>query len=516
MDSQEFRKHGKEMIDFVADYWDTIRERQPLPDVQPGYIWNLMPNEAPKEKETWEAIFGDLNKVVVDANTHWHHPHFFAYYPTANSYPAILGDILSAGLAPIGFTWKSSPSCTELELVITDWFAKMIGLPSMFLNQDPGPGAGIIQCTASDSTLVALLAARARAVKLHSQGQSWMGKLWKSDIVNKSWQLIQKHSSISNGSQAAHDSAKMINPDSSLFPRLVAYCSDQAHSSVDKAALLAGVKMRKLQTSRGSNYSLKGETLAAAIKEDRAQGLIPFYVVATVGTTPTCAVDDVASLGKICQPEGIWLHVDAAYAGSAAVCPEYRYLTAGTELVDSFNFNAHKWLLVNFDCSPMWFRDATEAEAYFSVDPLYLKHEHQNTAADYRHLQIGLGRRFRSLKAWFVIRSMGISGLQTHIRSMCVLAQRFADLVAADSRFEIPAPVHLGLVCFRLKGENAASEKLLKLINEDRRIHLVPAKAHDIYFLRLAICSTKTTSDDILFAWKVICELTERVHEDII
>uniref|UniRef100_A0A914X7V8 Aromatic-L-amino-acid decarboxylase n=1 Tax=Plectus sambesii TaxID=2011161 RepID=A0A914X7V8_9BILA len=269
--------------------------------------------------------------------------------------------------------------------------------------------------------------------------------------------------------------------------------------------------MRKLRTYKENDYGLKADVLAAAIKEDRAHGLIPFLLVATVGTTPTCAVDDVKALGEICQAEGLWLHVDAAYAGSAAICPEYRYLTAGVELVDSFNFNVHKWMLVNFDCSPMWFRDAREATAYFNVDPIFLKHEHQDKTIDYRHLQTGLGRRFRSLKAWFVLRSIGIKGLQANIRNQCALAKQFGELVTKDERFELAAPVHLGLVCFRLKTSNDANKQLLKLVNDDKRIHIIPAQAHGTYFLRLAICSTKTTSEDIIFAWNVICELAEHI-----
>jgi aromatic-L-amino-acid decarboxylase len=495
MDSEAFRKHGKEMVDLVADYWDSLRDRQPLPDVKPGFIWDLVPNSPPESPEEWSKILADVDPVVLQNNTNWHHPHFFAYFSTACSYPAIMGDILSGGISSIGFTWKSSPSMTELEMVMTDWLAKSIGLPEHFLNSHPGPGAGIIQSTASDATFVALLSARARAVSSYKENN-----LIKSPPPP----------------QSAEDDPVVTfgNHDPSIISKLVAYCSDQAHSSVDKGIMLAAVKMRKLKSiigGRHNNYIVETQTLEAAIREDRARGLIPFIYVATVGTTNTCAVDQVAALGPICKRENIWLHVDAAYAGSFALCPEYRYLVDGFEFVDSFNFNPHKAMQINFDCSPMWFKDAKEATTYFNVEAEYLRHEYQAVASDYRHLQIALGRRFRSLKIWFVLRSMGIEKIQETLRQRVKLAEEFADLISHDKNFEIIVPTHLGLVCFRYKGDNAINEKLVNIINDDRRIHLVPAKINGVFFLRLAICSNLTNSKDIQFAYHVIKDLLPKV-----
>uniref|UniRef100_A0A1I7YAG3 Aromatic-L-amino-acid decarboxylase n=1 Tax=Steinernema glaseri TaxID=37863 RepID=A0A1I7YAG3_9BILA len=509
MDSDAFRKHGKEMVDFIADYWAGMRERTPLPDVQPGYIWDLVPSSPPENPESWEAIFKDLEPVVLNANTNWHHPHFFAYYPTSLSYPSIMADMLSGAIASIGFTWKSSPSMTELEMVCTDWLVKALGLPDFFLNSHEGPGAGMIQSTASDATLVALLAARSRAVNKYKKQQESTKLGWVYSNVSRILSKVGESRKESHG-----DIINPENHDPAVPVKLVAYTSDQAHSSVEKDAMLAGVKLRKLRSavdSRLGNYGVRAETLAAAIDEDRAAGLIPFIFIATIGTTSTCGVDSLVALGPVCNAEGLWLHVDAAYAGSYLICPEYRYLAEGMELVDSFNFNAHKALMVNFDCSPMWFKDATEAVSYFDVDPVYLKHEHQKKAADLRHLQIALGRRFRSLKIWFVLRALGIEHIQKHLRTMEERAKQFAELVAQDPSFELVVPQHLGLVCFRLKGANELSERLTAAGNEDRRIHLVPSQAHGVFFLRLAVCNSETTHDDIRFAFNVIREIAQKL-----
>ncbi|GBL93386.1 Aromatic-L-amino-acid decarboxylase [Araneus ventricosus] len=269
----------------------------------------------------------------------------------------------------------SSPACTELEMVMMDWLGKALQLPEHFLFESKGAGGGVIQGTASEATLVALLAARSRTLTLT-------------------------------------EGAKLEN--------LVSYASDQSHSSVERAALLGAVKMRLLPADE--NLSLRGETLEKAIREDREKGKIPFYVVATLGTTNTCAFDNLKEIGQICQREKIWLHIDAAYAGSSFICPEFRPFLDGVEYADSFNFNPHKWLLVNFDCSAMWVRDQTEITEAFSVNPTYLKHDKEGQIPDYRHWQIPLGRRFRSLKLWFVFRMYGIEGLRKYLRTVSVFS----------------------------------------------------------------------------------------------
>ncbi|KAL3087963.1 hypothetical protein niasHT_022037 [Heterodera trifolii] len=528
MDSDSLRLYGCQMVHFVANYWDSLDNgsRMPLPDVKPGYIRALIPDEAPKTAEEWERIFADIEPIVLRGNTHWsvnkakdempmgiasidrsllirHHPDFFAYYSTACSYAAIIGDILSGGISSLGFTWKSSPAITELEQKMLDWLAKAIGLPKAFWNSDPGPGIGMIQCTASDATLVALLNARARAVEkmkrngngtlLASMGANsrvLIPNLLRDPIAKAMNRLdgmsealrnrIKKNgNALTRGdeSYAAATNGQLTTfeaHDPKYFSRLVAYCSDQSHLSVDKGIMLSGVKMRKLPTNRekGGNFVLRAEILEAAIKEDKASGLTPFVLVVSVGTTNTCAVESCRELGPICNREGIWLHVDAAYAGSFLICDEFRHLSDGVELADSFNFNAHKALLINFDCSPMWFKNGDEAIAFFNVDAVYLKHEHQRDAYDFRHLQVGLSRRFRALKIWFVFRAIGIQRIQQFLRMQNELAKMFADLLLRDDRFELFVPQRLGLVCFRMKTSNELNESLYLAINDDRRVHL--------------------------------------------
>jgi len=455
--SDEFREFGKAMIDYVADYLDNIRDRPVLPDVKPGYIRDLVPSEAPEQGESWKKVMEDVEKVVMPGITHWHHPQFHAYFPTANSYPAIVADILSGAIACIGFSWIASPACTELEMVTMDWLANALNLPDQFMFSKSGHGGGVIQGTASEATLVAILSARA-------------------DVTKR-------------------------NPEVKLED-MVAYCSAQAHSSVERAGMLAGIKMRLLEPDQ--DFSLRGETLRKAIQEDREKGLVPFCVVGTLGTTNSCSFDNIQELGPICNQEGLWFHIDAAYSGSAFICPEFRPLLDGVEYADSFNFNPHKWMLVNFDCSTMWFNDSRKVVDAFNVDPLYLKHNYQGQIPDYRHWHIPLGRRFRSLKLWFVMRIYGLEGLRKHIREQVDLAKQFGEYVRKDERFELAMEPSLGLVCFRAKGSNEMNEKLNKSVNEEARIHITPAKIRESYILRFAVCSRFTVASDIDLAWKEI------------
>ncbi|CAJ0578800.1 unnamed protein product, partial [Mesorhabditis spiculigera] len=337
--------------------------------------------------------------------------------------------------------------------------------------------------SASDATLIAFYAARAKAVEGIKTNLSSSER--KEDF------------------EEAPESDVYLHPfhDPAVFNQLVAYCSDQAHSSVEKAAMLAGVRLRKLRSGIDvayGNYSVTAATLEAAIKEDRDRGLTPFIFIATIGTTNTCAVDPIAKLAPICNREKIWVHVDAAYAGSFLLCPEFRSMAAGMELVDSFNYNAHKQMMINFDCSPLWLKDGKSAVKYFNVDPVYLKHEHQATTADYRHLQVALGRRFRSLKIWFVMRTLGIENIQKMLRDSCHFADVFAQLIKDSMLFELFVPNYLGLVCFRLKKEtNEVNEEFCEAINSDRRIHLVPSK--------------QKSEDHVRYAYEVITEIAQKL-----
>ncbi|XP_064201309.1 aromatic-L-amino-acid decarboxylase isoform X1 [Anguilla rostrata] len=480
MDAAEFRKRGKEMVDYIADYLETIEQREVYPDVQPGYLRSLIPNEAPEEPDAYEDVVRDIERVIMPGVTHWHSPYFYAYFPTANSYPAMLADMLSGAIGCIGFSWAASPACTELETVMLDWLGKMLNLPDDFLAGTTGLGGGVIQGTASEATLVALLAARSRIV-----------------------QKIQA------------DSPEREELD--IISRLVAYSSDQAHSSVERAGLIAGVRMKKIPTAVSKKFAVHGETFSAMLKEDKEAGLIPFYFCATLGTTPSCAFDCITELGPICKAENMWMHIDAAYAGSAFICPEFRPLLNGVEFADSFNFNPHKWLLVNFDCSAMWVKKRADIIGAFKMDPLYLKHDHQESGlvTDYRHWQIPLGRRFRSLKMWFVFRLYGLKGLQAYIRKHVELAKEFERRVREDQRFEISADVVLGLVCFRMKGSDEKNKTLLKRINAARKIHLVPCQLAGGFVLRFAVCARTTESRHVQEAWSHISEIASEILQEL-
>uniref|UniRef100_A0A8D2D9R1 Aromatic-L-amino-acid decarboxylase n=1 Tax=Sciurus vulgaris TaxID=55149 RepID=A0A8D2D9R1_SCIVU len=432
MNASEFRRRGKEMVDYVADYLEGIEGRPVYPDVEPGYLRPLIPTAAPQEPEAFEDIINDIEKIIMPG--------------------------------------AASPACTELETVMMDWLGKMLQLPEAFLAGKAGEGGGVIQGSASEATLVALLAARTKVIR---QLQARTPELTQAAIMEK----------------------------------LVAYSSDQAHSSVERAGLIGGVKLKAIPSD--GKFAMRASALQEALEQDKAAGLIPFFVVATLGTTSCCSFDNLLEVGPICKKEDMWLHIDAAYAGSAFICPEFRHLLNGVEFADSFNFNPHKWLLVNFDCSAMWVKKRTDLTGAFKLDPVYLKHSHQDSGliTDYRHWQIPLGRRFRSLKMWFVFRMYGVKGLQAYIRKHIHLAHKFESLVRQDSRFEICAEVTLGLVCFRLKGSNQLNEALLQRINSAKKIHLVPCHLRDKIVLRFAVCARTVESAHVQFAWEHIKEL---------
>ncbi|KAB1253778.1 Aromatic-L-amino-acid decarboxylase [Camelus dromedarius] len=454
MNADEFRRRGKEMVDYVADYLEGIEARQVYPDVEPGYLRPLIPPTAPQEPDTFEDIINDVEKIIMPGVTHWHSPYFFAYFPTASSYPAMLADMLCGAIGCIGFSWAASPACTELETVMMDWLGRMLQLPEAFLAGEAGEGGGVIQGSASEATLVALLAARTKVTRRLQTASPGL-------------------------TQAA------------VMEKLVAYASDQAP---------------------GSTWGWGGGRVCVwRLQGDYDEGLksgllLALQVVATLGTTSCCSFDNLLEVGPVCHKEGVWLHVDAAYAGSAFICPEFRHLLDGVEFADSFNFNPHKWLLVNFDCSAMWVKKRTDLTGAFKLDPVYLKHSHQDSGliTDYRHWQLPLGRRFRSLKMWFVFRLYGVTGLQAYIRKHVQLSHEFEFLVRQDPRFEICAEVTLGLVCFRLKGPNSRNEALLERINSARKIHLVPCHLRDQFVLRFAICSRTVESAHVRLAWEHI------------
>uniref|UniRef100_A0A8C3MLC3 Aromatic-L-amino-acid decarboxylase n=1 Tax=Geospiza parvula TaxID=87175 RepID=A0A8C3MLC3_GEOPR len=352
MDAAEFRKRGKEMVNYVADYLEKIEKRQVFPDVEPGYLRPLIADCAPQDPESFEDVFKDIEKIIMPGVTHWHSPYFFAYFPAASSFPALLADMLCGGIGCVGFSWAASPACTELETVMLDWLGKMVNLPEEFLAGKDGQGGGVIQGSASEATLIALLAARTKIIR---QVQSEKPELTETEIMG----------------------------------RLVAYASDQAHSSVERAALIGAVKIKNVPSD--DTFSVCGSALKKVLDEDKA--LVSCKIIGLFNQLFNL-FPSIIFLGN---KENIWMHIDAAYAGSAFICPEFRHLLNGVEFADSFNFNPHKWLLVNFDCSAMWVKKRSDLTG---------------------HWQIPLGRRFRSLKLWFVLRMYGVKGLQEHIRKV--------------------------------------------------------------------------------------------------
>ncbi|XP_033096311.1 aromatic-L-amino-acid decarboxylase-like [Anneissia japonica] len=473
MDGSSFIKHGRNMLEYINKYIRNTEQFPVYPHVKPGYLRHLVPEKAPDQPDTWPSIMTDVEDHIMPGVTHWQHRHFHAYFPAGNSYPSILADMLSDAIGSVGFSWSANPACTELEMIVVDWLAKMMKLPKHFMFSTEGSrGGGVIQGSASECTLVCLLAARDRAIK---------------DLQLK-----------------YPDEDKAV-----LLSKLVAYCSKQAHSSVEKATMIGFVKLRQLPTDE--NYSLRGSTLLHAIKNDEEKGLVPFYVVGTLGTTSVCSCDNLEELGKVCSERNIWFHCDGAYAGNALICPEFSYLLKGFKLLDSFNFNPNKWMMVNFDCSVMWVRQKELLISAMNVDPLYLTHDKKDETVDYRHWTIPLSRRFRSLKLWFVIRSYGVHGLQNYIRKHVQLAKIFAACVVSDNRFELIGQVRFGLVCFRLLGDNVRTELLLKTINESRKLHLTPSKVDDKFVIRFAICHPNANEDDITYAWNVIQDEVELI-----
>ena len=463
-DPEQFRREGRAVIDWIADYWATLPGRPIMPSVAPGDVRARLPARAPEAAEGLAAVLADLERIIVPGLTHWQHPCFFGFFPASTSGPSILGELLSAGLGVQGMQWATSPACTELETHVLDWLRDLLGLPDRFASH--GPGGGVIQDSASSGTLVALLAARERAT-------------------------------------AARRLATGLAADD--LP-LVAYASSDAHSSVEKAAGIAGLGRAGLRRIRlDATGRMDTTALAAAMDADRAAGRVPCFVVATVGTTACGAIDAVPAIAALAARHQAWLHVDAAWAGAAAICPEFRGpLVAGAEGADSWGFNPHKWLLVNFDCHALWVADRGPLVAALSMKPEYLRNRasESGTVIDYCDWQIPLGRRFRALKLWMTLRMLGAEALRDHIRRHVAWAAEFADLVAADSRFDLLLPPNLALVCFALAAGDAATQGLLDRVNATGAAFLTHARVGGRLAIRLAIGGATTTRDDVLATWR--------------
>ena len=467
MTPEEFRRHGHAVVDWIADYQARIESFPVLSRVRPGEIRASLPAHPPAHGEPFDTLLKDVDRLILPGVTQWQSPNFFAYFPCNASGPGILGDLLSSGLGVQGMLWSTSPACTELETHVMDWLVAMLGLPEKFLSSNAG--GGVIQDTASSAALCALLAARERATNYVSDKKGCDG-------------------------------------------RLVAYASTQTHSSLQKAAMIAGIGVENLRLIEvDQNLAMRPEALARQVEADRHAGLTPFFVCATVGTTSSNAMDPIGAIGEVCRQRKLWLHVDAAMSGTAMLCPEFRHLQNGVELADSYNFNPHKWMFTTFDCSCFWVADRKALIQTLSILPEYLRNQATESGAviDYRDWHIQLGRRFRSLKLWFVIRHYGIEGLQHHIRQHVQLAQAFAERVHNDNRFELAAPAPLNLVCFRHKGGDAANQGIMDRLNRSGDLYLTHTKLNGKLTLRLCVGQTHTQARHVENAWQRIAEEAE-------
>ncbi|XP_017254123.2 tyrosine decarboxylase 4 [Daucus carota subsp. sativus] len=474
LNPEEFRKQGHLMIDFLADYYHQIHKYPVRSQVLPGYLQKIIPESAPCSPEPFETILQDVQNKIIPGITHWQSPNFFAYFPSSGSTAGLLGEMLSTGFNIVGFNWMSSPAATELENIVVDWVGQILRLPESFLFS--GGGGGVLQGTTCEAIICTLVAARDQ--KLSQYGMEIIGSL-------------------------------------------VVYCSDQTHSALKKAAKIVGVNpknIRSIKTSKASDFQLLPGPLNHAISTDLRDGLIPLYLCLTIGTTSSTAVDPVGLLSEVAKNYEIWVHVDAAYAGSACICPEFQHFLDGVENVNSFSLNAHKWFLTTLDCCCLWVKDPTALTKALSTNPEYLKNHatESNRVIDYKDWQLMLSRRFRALKLWFVLRSYGVDNLRNFIRGHVEMAKNLERLVVMDKRFEVVVPRLFSLVCFRVSpsavgqksGEdvNEINRKLLESMNGSGRVYMSHAVLEGVFMIRFAVGATLTNMRHVSVAWKVVQE----------
>jgi aromatic-L-amino-acid decarboxylase len=473
MSKEEFRRFGHELIDWVAEYLEHVEDLPVLAQIEPGDLKSQLPATPPDKGEAMEKIIADVGRLIVPALTHWNHPSFFAYFATSTSGPGIFGELLSAAFDNKAMLWRTSPASTELEEVTLDWLRQMMGLDSGM--------SGIIYDTASVSSMHAIAAAR-EGVELRIREEGMSGR---KDL-----------------------------------PLLRVYVSEQAHSSIEKGVITLGLGQRGLRKiPTDSEFRMDTKALAAAIEEDKQNGIVPFCVVATVGTTSTSSIDPVSEIVPICEQHAMWLHVDAAYAGSAAVVPEFRYILRGCERADSLAVNPHKWLFTPFDLSVLYCRHLDLLRRAFSLVPEYLRTPEQEQVRNGSDYGVQLGRRFRALKLWMIIRYFGHEGLAARIREHCRLAKLFASWVEADPDWELMAPLPLALVCFRAcprvqAPDEAARNARLDVLNEaimhgvnaTGKALLSHTKLNDKLTLRLSVGNIRTTEKHVRQVWDLLKE----------
>ena len=468
MDPQEFRREAHRLVDWVADYLSSVELYPVLARVQPGDIQNALPAEAPERGESFDQILSDFERVLMPGITHWNHPGFFAYFAITGSGPGVLADLMSSALNVQAMLWRTSPAATELEEVTLAWLRQLMRLPDNF--------EGVIYDTASISTLHALAAAR----------------------------------------EAAAPDIRTLGMAGRDLARLRVYCSEHAHSSVDKAVILLGLGHESLRhIASDDEFRMKPDALRDAINQDKKDGWRPIAAVATVGTTSTTSVDPVAEIATICKPEKIWLHVDAAYAGVAAMLPDYEWVLAGADKADSLVVNPHKWLFTPFDLSAFYSPRMDVVRQAFSLTPDYLKTVESAPVRNLMDTGIQLGRRFRALKLWMVLRHFGAEGLRERLAEHMRLAQLFAEWVDASTDFVRVAPVPFSVVCFRADADDAFNERLLDAVNARGEVFLSHTRLQDRFVLRLAIGNLRTTEAHVARAWALLQEAALQLRTSV-
>ncbi len=463
MDSDEFRRQGHDIVEWIARYYETVEQYPVRSRVAPGDVKNALPGIPPTGSESFDNFLKDFDEIIMPGITHWQSPNFFAYFPANSSPPSVLAEMLTAALGAQCMIWETSPAAAELEERMMDWLREMTGLPTSF--------EGVIQDSASSATLAALITARERVTGYRSNMEGLNGT-----------------------------------------GRLRVYASTQAHSSVEKGCGVAGFGRENLvRIGVTKDYSIDTDDLRKVIESDLSAGYIPCCVVVTLGTTGTTAIDNLRAAGEICREKNVWLHVDGALGGTALILPEMRWMADGIEYVDSIVFNPHKWMFTNFDCSAYFVRDAASLIRTFEILPEYLKTRTRGKVNDYRDWGIPLGRRFRALKLWAVIRSYGVEGLQYKIREHIRLAKMLAGLIEAEKEFTLMAPVPLNTVCFRYLPEGMSdpeadrlNEKLNHALNDTGKVYLTHTKIDGKYVLRMVTAQTNVTEHHVLQAWEMI------------
>jgi aromatic-L-amino-acid/L-tryptophan decarboxylase len=471
MDREDFRTYGHNLVDWMADFFESIESYPVKSQVKPKEIINKLPAGPPEAGESFEDIFHDFQQIILPGITHWQHPKFFAYFPANSSYPSVLGEMLTAALGAQCMIWQTSPAAAELEERVMEWLRTMLGLPKDY--------SGVIQDSASSATLVALLTAREKQTN---------------------YEINEK------GFTSDHN--------------LTLYCSEETHSSIEKGAKIAGFgkeRIRKIEVD--DQYAMVPEKLESAIKKDREAGFTPCCVVATIGTTGSTAIDPLRPVGEICKKYDIRLHVDAALAGTAMVVPEHRWMIDGIEYADTFVFNPHKWMFTNFDCSAYFVRDAEALTKTFDIHPEYLKTKEENEVNNYRDWGVQLGRRFRSLKLWFVIRTYGVEGIRKAVQNHMHLANEIARKIDEAPDFERLAPVPLNTICFcytpagmRDREElNRINETLLETVNDTGEAYFTHTTLRGMYTIRFVIGQTYVEKRHVDEAWELIVRTAHRI-----